>query len=282
MTSPTPTPSQIRGSLIPTLPEEAAPGQENFSVLYAGFPKSGKTHCMGTWPDPLVLYTDQNTATMRKHGIPYVPIRDWPTFKNHIVPALKQRSWFSEAEDGEVSLVPFPFRTIVLDTASTLGDYLLDYLTNVKHLDQSKNSYEIWQVYLSEFMPAMRALVDMATAKPDQPSANVLVGCHLHDVLNDGGRVTKTKLDISGRSSAHLPKLFDTVLLCRSEIERTSTSSGPSRITGSKYYTYTLNPTQLLEFIGDGVGGAKYKTLAPTTGGTYPELMKAWGVSVGE
>ena len=261
----------ICGTLIPTPPEDIPAEQQNFNVMYAGFPKTGKTHCLGSWPDPLVIYTDHNTATIRKHGVPFVPVRDWPTFKNHIIPALEKRSWFSTREDGEVELVPFSFRSLVVDTATTLADYLLDYLINTRRLE----GYELWGQYLGDFMSAMRTVVSMATPSSDSPSCNVLVGCHLHDVLNSSGHVAKTQLDISGRSAVHLPKLFDTILLCRSQPVNAD-KQNPQLVTGAEYFCHTLNPSRFIEFVGGE--GSKYNKLPPKTGGTFAELMAAWGV----
>jgi hypothetical protein len=203
--------STIKGSLIPITPED---GQENFNILFAGNSGDGKTHNMATWPNPLYLYPDRNVATLAKFKLPYVPIRDWKEFETTVLPLLRARQWV----DGEGNRIDFPFRTLVMDTISSLADYCYDYLAPIYKDD--KNSYKLWDKFLGSMMNAAKILVDLSTPIVGKPSCHVLIGCHLRDKENSSGNTIGTKLDISGRTAFNLPRLFDSVFLCRRETKR--------------------------------------------------------------
>lgn len=268
----TPTNPDIKGSLIPTsgLDEDE---QLNFTVLYTGFPKTGKTHCLCTWPSPLVLFFDKNFATLKKHGVSYVSVPDWEFYSAHILPLLKRRVWMKAIDKGVFEEIPFPYRTLVIDTVSSMGDYLLDYLTEKRKLD----GWDLWAAVASNMARAISIPLQLAKHVNGKPSAHVIASCHLDDVFNEKRNLVKTKLDIPGRTASHLPKWFDTTILCKSEVKKTDTV--PAKILGKDYFVHTINTSRFIEFLGDGVGGGKYKELPPKTGGTYPELMKAWGIA---
>ncbi len=253
----------IKGSLIPQSTDNLPPSK--LSVLYVGAPKSGKTHCTCTWPKPLVLYWDKNLATIKKFpGVEYVQLDSWKEFKQEVVPLIQNREWPNSS--GE--LVPFPYSTLVLDSASTLFETLL------RELQKIYKGFDLWNMVYAEFLGTMRVLVRLATPdnSPTSPTANVVVACHTRDRENEAGNIVKITPDLAGQSKDAFPRLFDTILLC------SRTTSGASNELKTESHVYTVNPNSRFDFVGDGVGGGKNMVLPPKTGGTYPELCKAWGL----
>lgn len=264
--------STIRGAFIPTVGQPVSKDR-NFCVMYVGPAQSGKTHCIASWPDPLYLYPDTNLATIDKFKVPYVAVPDWETFDKHLMPALRRRTWFEEnKETNEVVSVPLAYRTVCIDTISALGDLLLEHITQKEGLKERN----IWDAMAIRFMRTIRDLVSLTGPTDKHPGCHVVVGGHLRDKQNDSGNVIGTALDIAGRSGTQTPKHFDTNLLCRAKL---TPSPGQEPLTADQreYFIYTGNPSHLIDFLGDRVGGAGTPTLPPKMGGTYPELMAAWG-----
>ena len=267
MPKPSPNPEAIKGTLLPRT-SPLAPEDYKFNVLLAGPPKSGKTHCFGTWPDPFCLYWDKNLATIRKFpGVTVVPMSDWQVFETYGIPALRKRCWFAE-EDGEIVLKPLTCGTFGVDSISTMFDLLFAHLAN------SLSGFDLWAAMLSKSMYAMRAIVDLATPKPGLPHCHVVLTCHTRGRENSAGNLVKVTLNIDGQAKDKIPALFDSVFLARRE--NTKDERGNTTLNS---FIYTVNPNKHFSFIGDGVGDGKFATLPAKTGGTYQELMTAWGVT---
>ena len=93
---------------------------------------------------------------------------------------------------------------------------------------------------------------------------------------NDLGRITGTTLNFYGKTADLFPTLFDSVLFCTREVKKDK-----DVVVGVENYVSSVNPNKYVDFVGDGVGGGKYGELPARVGGSYQELMKAWGVEDG-
>lgn len=267
-----PTPiSKVRQALIPTVGTPPS-DQRNFSLAYYGGAMSGKTRAMATWPDPLCLYTDKNFATVMNKGIPHVPIPDWKFFHDQCLPALRARKWFTQNEDGEVTQVPFPYRTLLIDTGNVLFDMLLASLET----DPKLANKALWGTFASLVTRTVADLTAMTRPTLDHPGCHVVFSFHLRDRTNEAGNVLGIIVDVVGRSSGQVPKLFDTNLLLKAQTKPGSQEP--------EYYALTKNPSPLYDFLGDRVGDSKDTKPLPTRldDATYPGLMKAWGLSTEE
>ena len=270
MPKPSPNPEAIKGTLLPRT-SPLAPEDYKFNVLYAGAAKSGKTHCIASWPDTFCLYWDENLATIRKFpGVTVVPIPSWQAFETYGIPALQRRCWFAPNPKNleETILAPLTCGTFANDSLSTMVDLL------IKHLEKTYSGFELWKMVEAKAMYATRVMVALAKPHRELPSMNVLMSCHLRDKEGENGALVKTGLDIAGQSSGKIPRLFDSVFL--TQRENTKDSQGNTTV---DHFVYTVNPNRRFDFIGDGVGGGKFATLPAKTGGTYQELMTAWGVT---
>jgi hypothetical protein len=251
--------STIKGSLIPITPSPDRP--KTFNIIYAGAPGSKKTTYMASWPNPLFLYADRNLGILGKLGVPYVPIPDWETWDKKVVPLLRAGEWVDEREEK----IPFPYSTVVIDTISSISDLCYDY--NAKKWGEQDKSFKFWDRMLSDQMRGIRVVTNMASK-----GVNVLMGCHLKDKENEVGRVIGTKLDIWGKAAINIVKLFDDVLVCMKETKEDE----------EEFWVSTVNPERSkIDFVKEIIGHKDGSKLPARVGGSYRELMKAWGIEDG-
>ena len=255
----------ISGDLIP-ITGEGENYQQNFNLIYAGDSGSGKTTCMASWPNPLFLYADKNVGALKKYGVPYVPVRDWNLLDKQVIPMLKAREW----PDATGERVPFPYRTIVLDTFSSIGDACYDY--HAKLWGEAKEkSFKFWDKMLGDQMRVVRAINELTVPKGGHPGCHVLFGCHVKDKENEQGRVVKTQLDIWGKAAINIVKSFDDILLCDKETNKELEE---------EFWCWTVNPPNTkIKFVKEIMKGPGGENLPPKVDGSYQSLMKLWGVN---
>lgn len=267
------------------------------TVLYQGGPGSGKSHCSLTWPKPLVIYCEENTATLEKfthleEGRVVFP-SDWgdtfTSFRNNVVPLIKNRQahlMLSEYDDDGALVKeadPGSVETIVIDAVSSL---LFDLEREVvqPYAGGKIPHSTTGPKFLYQAEEVMRDIVGAAKPYADKPCYNIICTTHLKDVTDESGNLVKISPAIYGQMKDLLTRWFDTKLLCeavkKSGGDVDKPEGGKTKEKVPIRYVYTVSPNNYYS-VGDGVGGegGPYKELEYITGGTYQDLMKAWGVS---
>lgn len=250
-------PEVITGDYTVTNTDE--PTEDKLSVLLRGREKSGKTHYAVSFPKPIILYSDMNMATLRKHpNVQYISIPDYATYHWKILPDLLAR------QD------PFPeFETIINDSLS-------DLFVMCKAYEAPRfKGFDFWGAVLDDFTGDLRKLLSLTRASEGKQTFNVVCTCRESDVMS-GETLERIGLAVQGQSANQIANLFDSVFCTDSSQEITIGEPGQPATRKTTHFIYTSSPTEKRQ-CGDGVGGGRYKILPPKLYGTYPELAAAWG-----
>lgn len=245
--------------------------EERMTVLYMGKPKSGKTHAVCSWPKPLVIYFDKNELSLTKYrDVDYIrPGIDtesrsgspWAHFQWEILPAIQNRA--------------LDFETIVVDSWSQAFTDLVD---------QEKRSglkkWDLWGSVFEKGMSAIKILLDAARPDPWRPelrSYHILGTVHEQPETDGDGNLVEVLPALQGQSRSHIARMFNTVLICASEI--TTDMVQGKAVRKPRYFAWTLPPDRY-RACGDGVGieGGKYNVLPPQVDPTYQGLTQAWNM----
>lgn len=250
------------------------------SVLYWGKPKSGKTHCMLTWPKPFGIYWDDNLSTLLKFNVPFVHTNQkgerltWDDFEKYVLPAIRNRSIDAE--------------TIVFDSYS----YAAQDLRKTMQGNSEKMPIAKWGTIMDRLFAATKDMTEACLPDPSDPTKrcyNFVASVHEQPVLGDDGELVKFKAAIQGQFAEWLPRFFDTVLVTDVILEKQLNPQTKQVEQVAKYVVHTVSPDKYW-IAGDGVGGdlgdksiefspTMPKKLPSVLSGTYPSLMAAWGIN---
>jgi hypothetical protein len=234
------------------------------SILYKGPPGTGKTHNILSWPGKTVLvYFDTNLST----PAPYVKsgkVELWrpdnlDQLQKEILPAIR-------------------FREVGHDVENIGGDTLSSLASKVFHwLEGEKGANKYTWGRLKQVLDDVCWTMNSATFyKKGEASYNCLCATHVTDVKEGQGeniRVVKSNQPaIDGGFRDRLEGFFDNVLMTNTK-PVTETVDGMITVTGQRFFCYAVAPTSK--------DTCKSQGLPPVVGGTYQELMAAWGEEVG-
>lgn len=282
MSAPTPRPLAL-----PKARNTADVQLPNVSVLYLGPPKSGKTTCALSWPDPFVFNFEPNLAgLLGADKVPYLTVDDMgpdvmAKLQGQILPAI------AAGRIGEIT--DKPVRTLVFDSLTVLlGGILAGKISNGTTL----TGYDQFGTFLYQAENFISGQLTPLVRR----GFNVVATCHLAEYGGEsimqkdergrlvpvGAKPTYRRPQVPGAFRNVLCSKFDSILLTGSELVRTKvTEKGVDRIvTEPSYYVETINPDRSYEGIGDGLGrkGGRFRPLPPKLDGRYPALAKAWGL----
>jgi len=261
------------------------------SVLYVGVPKSGKSTCALSWPDPLVLDFGANLAALQgSHDLPYLKGTDIAPDSAGIITRLEQVIIPAIANGRVSEITDKPVKTIVFEDLT----YLLG-----EHLDKvvrgSKESLEGFADYGTFGHKAENLILKMVNLT--HAGFNVVATIHLgerggEDIrqkINDkweivGQKPIKRRPVITGQFRDIICGRFDNALLTQRHLTKKLQKNAAGVIETvdvAEYYVYTINPDSTYEGIGQGLGreGGKFHALPAKVDGRYPALAKAWGLT---
>jgi hypothetical protein len=236
--------------------------EDKLSVLYRGPEKSGKTHAMASFPKPLVFFCDRNLSTLRKfRGVDYIILEDYGEYHRNWLPALRMGTRPELAD----------YETIGVDSLTTLFRMCRSYAEDLGY-----KGFDLWGYILKTFIDDLDVLLSLSKAtRGSKPTYHIVCTIHEEDVLNAENRLEKVALAVQGKSQGQIAPLFDSVF-CTSAVTK-KTGSPPTLET--EYVIHTKPPDRYHP-CGDGIGGGggKYNELPSRMDGTYPSLIKAWGM----
>ena len=125
---------------------------------------------------------------------------------------------------------------------------------------------------------AILSTVEVAKIDPYRPelrSYHVLGTVHEMVETDDDGAITSVLPAIGGQSRTQIARMFNTVLI--PQTNRSALPLGKLAPLEVERFCWSVPPDKF-RACGDGVGGGKYQTLPTKVGGTYEELVKAWGM----
>jgi hypothetical protein len=101
----------------------------------------GKTYLAATFPDPLFIFTEHGDTTLKGFKYPKIQIKDFTHFLNQFEEIIAS----TEKE--------FPYKTIILDTATGLAEMILADIERTISFPKS------WTAYATEFMRVMNEFI---------------------------------------------------------------------------------------------------------------------------
>lgn len=257
---------------------EAPAGPFRVSGNYQGEAFTGKTHDLCTWPDWVMIAFDPDTGTARSMGGGVViEVESWMEFEKDVLPYVRARELHKlvKAKLG----MEVPVQTLGLDTYSVAAQRLV---REINPDPNKQTTMQQWGRLLSTLTDVTMQMIDTTRQyQEDQRTYNVIINAHLTFVGGgeDGNKVVGWRPAIPGQFRDILPRLGGFTFICKQEVTQTlSRQSGkPEAVRTFKVHTA---PPSDLYLAGDRIGGAGklYKPLPPVMGGTYPELMVAWGL----
>ena len=245
------------------------------AVMYAGFPKTGKSTYAASWPNPLFLQFDPNLATVEAYGHDCIELGSMEGIV-YFWEQLLPRIYYRELEG---------YDTIVLDSWS--------HLHPLTQSAVEKDAFKDARQWYGNILTLNRNMVDWLTsaAKPkfgdqDAKRYNIVCTTHLEEKMKQVRTASgvESVLDkvwprMPGTFAKELCDSFNTVLVCDVEAERPAAGQPPSTDGPQlNYFCWSKNPNNYYRFAGDSLGGEgrKFQQLPPKVDGTYQGLMKAW------
>ena len=225
------------------------------SLLYMGAPKSGKTRVALTWPNPFVVYWDNNRATLLAHpGIPFVVPESREQWVKEILPWMVSAAFADEHPTVE---------TIVFDTFSMFATRQEMEVRGKSETMQAKDGD--WQTlknrHISDFNQLAR-LHNGTTATGRR--YNMIVTCHEQEQYASTGVMQEQKLVgvkplVAGQMSALLAGQFDLVLCLERRVVAFRQTGKPTTMT-AQYVARALERPEHKNPAGGTLWG---KTLPP-------------------
>lgn len=257
-------------NVYPSGKESLAKGK--LTGLYQGEAMSGKTHNLCTWPSPVIVCFDPDTQTARKmDGVTIIEVESFKEFEQKVVPHVKNRTLHE--------LVNHPVETFGVDSISIASMYLAMEIQGSKE----RLAIQDFGTLLNKLTSVTMECTEAARFVEGKDSYHIIFTTHLQTIVGkDGGGIECVRPAIMGQFKDLLPRLFGFAFICEAGAEVT-TSPGKPAVSRPSWQVRTFPPkTRIGEvpfyICGDRVGGTTYNTLPTTTDGTYPELLKAWGM----
>ena len=247
------------------------------SGTYLGEAFSGKTHALCTWHTKegvvVLIAFDPDTGTARSMpNVVTIEVESWREFETDVMPYVRARELAKLLKDK--AGLDAKVDTLAIDTISVGATRCFNEILGNREQSDRKD----FGLLLNKLTAATMSCADITRQyQEDQATYHVMFGSHLLSPAAEAAKIRFTPA-IPGQFKDILPRLGGFAFICKQ-----STKPGPIRDGISSqirsFYVHTVPPSDMY-VCGDRIGGEGkvYKGLAPTTGGTYPELMAAWGV----
>lgn len=200
------------------------------SLLYMGAPKSGKTKVALSWPNPFVVYWDNNRATLLAHpGIPFV------------VPESRKQ-WVEEILPWMVSdafAIDHPaVQTIVFDTFSMFATHQeMEVRGKAEMMDVRGGD---WQTLKNRHISDFNALARLHNGHTATGTRyNMVVTCHEQEQYGSAGDPSKFSMEqkvigikplVGGQMASLLAGQFDLVLCLERKVETITQPGKPATL----------------------------------------------------
>ena len=261
-------------------PGSAATDQGPFrtSGTYLGEAFSGKTHNICTWhsKDGVVLLVamDPDTGTARSMpNVVVVEIESWTEFEMDVMPYVRARELEKLLAD-KAGIKDAKVDTLGIDTISVGATRCFNEILG----DREQSDRKDFGLLLNKLTAACMSCVDITRQYQEgQRTYNAIFGSHLVSPVAESARARFTAA-IPGQFKDVLPRLGGFAFICKQAVKAGPIVNGvPTK--ERSFYVHTAPPNDMYT-CGDRIGGEGklYKKLDPTTGGTYHELLAAWGV----
>lgn len=253
-------------------------GPLRVSGTYLGEAFTGKTHNICTWHtnDGVVLLVafDPDTGTARSMpNVVTVEVESWREFELDVLPYVRARELEKLLKD-KAGMSDVKVDTLGIDTISVGATRCFNEILGTREQSDRKD----FGLLLNKLTAACMSCVDMTRQySEDQRSYHVMFGCHLVSPVAEAARLRYSPA-IPGQFKDVLPRLGGFAFICKQSVVAGPIKNGQAT-KERKFYVHTTPPSDAYT-CGDRIGGEgkRFKELEPTTGGTYPELMTAWGV----
>ena len=245
-----------------------------FTGVYCGEALSGKTHCICTWPNTVVFCFDQDTQTLdHMPDVHVVLVESWAEFEEACLPYIRARA-VGRLLKERMGLDEEPLvETIAVDTMSIASSKLANEIQG----DRDRLRVQDFGTLLNKLTAATVQMTETAKELEEgQTTYNVLAATHLSPDTDSSGNVLSISPAIMGQFKKVLPRLFGFCFLTEHRVATKIINGNATQV--ENFVVRTVPPNDLYT-CGDRIGGkGDYQRLPPVTGGTYPELMKAWGI----
>lgn len=129
-------------------------------VLVSGGPGAGKTHLIGTAPNPFVLATEDGVLTLHKFSIPYIKIDDTMAVYEDFLAILRAAREKQVVELGNGEVLDFgKIETICLDSVWMLNSRLKKEILESGSIRNAQK--DLWGVLLDQIKDCVLQLIDL-------------------------------------------------------------------------------------------------------------------------
>lgn len=181
---------------------DVTPSTEHIKAMVVGDSGTGKSVFAASFPTPgLVFDLDKGILTYRG--------KDW-AYSQYNTTSEGWREFLTDfnaiCKLGKENPENFPYKTVVLDSCSTLTDMAMEQamLLDPK---RSVTGGPLWNVH---YQMVSHLTKNILTRVKDLP-CNVVVIAHLKFDRDDNGVITRVAPLLTGQLDIHVPKLFDEV-----------------------------------------------------------------------
>jgi hypothetical protein len=249
------------------------------SGTYMGEAFSGKTHNICTWhtKDGVVLLVafDPDTGTARSMpNVVTIEVESWREFEMDVMPYVRARELEKLLAD-KADMKDVKVDTLGIDTISVGATRCFNEILGTREQSDRKD----FGLLLNKLTSTSMSCVDLTRQYQEgQTSYNVMFGCHLVSPAAEAARLRFSPA-IPGQFKDILPRLGGFAFICKQTVRAGPIGADGTATKERNFYVHTVPPSDAYT-CGDRIGGEgkRYKALEPTTGGTYSELMTAWGV----
>jgi hypothetical protein len=263
----------------PNSEKEQPKGRFRASGIYLGEAFSGKTHNLCTWHSKdgvvLVVAFDPDTGTARSMpNTVVIEVESWREFEMDVMPYVRAREL--EKLLSEKAGIDAEVDSLAIDTMSVASTRCFNEILG----DREQSDRKDFGLLLNKLTGTTMQCIDATREYQEgQRTYNVLFGCHLVSPVAEAARLRFTPA-IPGQFKDIFPRLGGFAFICKQSTKSAGIGADGVAKKERSFYVHTVPPSDAY-ICGDRIGGEGklYKPLDPTTDGTYPKLMEAWGVS---
>lgn len=129
-------------------------------MLVSGGPGSGKTHLIGTAPNPFVIASEDGVLTLHKYEIPYIKLDDSMAVYEDFLEILRAARDKKSMDLGDGKVLDFAkIETLCLDSVWMLNSRLKKEILETGNMRNAQK--DLWGVLLDKIKDCVLQLIDM-------------------------------------------------------------------------------------------------------------------------
>lgn len=257
-------------------------GEAGSRCLYIGPPLTGKTTKMLTWPGVVFIQFDEERSVVdgSRTPIPVISVSDWGDWSGRILPAIKSRQRLQTLVSSIPGFESYTVRTVAIDSFTGMGEMCETHFRSLH-----TNTMRMYGDKLVALRQTKDDLFSICRPSASGTPLNLIGAVHeralTRSVKNAKGEfeeiIEAIIPSITGQFGERFLEYWAVILWCMKEVP----AAADGELLKNKPVSYfcRTDPIDAHRSGVDRLGGGRLPRLPPRVSGSYPDLMKHWGLT---